>query len=489
MADQQDFPVTDAYDSMFGGQKEEAANFIPSMLPMKLNRPLIESVMEKAKKEKKWVLAFVIGTKPCFYKFYGSVVAANKANIPSFVINSNQHYDEILTHGLTEFNLQSQVACNLAIRGDLAQKSAELMMKMSWLARHLKKKWPGVTVVPVVLGDTIMTAIVPAAWMFSRIEKAIQVEAGLRSMTPEVIKRYKEVDIQTFIDQQFYGKWNLLRNEPFPEQWDTFTSAAGSEFLFAPVALNREHLLREGYPEKNIWTVGGVVVDALELKRKEKSEKSVFDLYPQLEKGNWIRMDIHRRENLTPVRFKAIMGSVAGLLKNGYSVNFIEMSATRNALDYYNLRPLINKMKKNKNFLHTSIWPEYSNVVEFFESEKCLAALTDSGGVQEELNLIGKPCLTCRFSTDRPESVFDAKGNILVPPVSSEYILSVIKHITTDTNLLKKMGNAKKLYGNNVGNKVISVLAKLIKKGEKPFKWAHEELGLWKETSKGVEYL
>ncbi|MEK6947268.1 MAG: hypothetical protein AABX32_06700, partial [Nanoarchaeota archaeon] len=100
MADQQDFPVTDAYDSMFGGQKEEAANFIPSMLPMKLNRPLIESVMEKAKKEKKWVLAFVIGTKPCFYKFYGSVVAANKASIPSFVINSNQHYDEILTHGL-----------------------------------------------------------------------------------------------------------------------------------------------------------------------------------------------------------------------------------------------------------------------------------------------------------------------------------------------------------------------------------------------------
>ena len=125
--------------------------------------------MERAKKEKKWVLAFVIGTKPCFYKFYGSVIAANKAGIPNFIINSNQHYDDILTHGLTEFNLQSQVACNLAIRGGLAQKSAELMMKVSWFARYLKKQWPNVTVVPVVLGDTIMTAIVPAAWMFSMV--------------------------------------------------------------------------------------------------------------------------------------------------------------------------------------------------------------------------------------------------------------------------------------------------------------------------------
>src|SRR3989344_8283674 len=177
MTEKNNLPVTGAYESMFGA-KEENENFIPSMLPLDLNRPLVKSLMEKAQKEKKWVLAFVLGTKPCFYKFYGSIIAANKLGIPSFIINSNQHYDDVLTRGLTEFNLQSQVACNLAIRGDLAQKSAELMMKMSWLAKYLKKNWPNVTVVPVALGATIMTAIVPAAWMFSRVEKAVQIEAG-----------------------------------------------------------------------------------------------------------------------------------------------------------------------------------------------------------------------------------------------------------------------------------------------------------------------
>ncbi len=489
MVEQKGFPVTDAYESMFGAEKPEGESFLPNMLPLNLNKHLINSIMETASKEKKWVLAFVIGTKPCFYKFYGSIISANKAGIPSFIINSNQHYDDVLTHGLKEFNLQDQVACNLAIRGDLAQKSAELILKASWFARYLRKNWPNVTVVPVVLGDTIMTAIVPAAWMFSRAEKAIQVEAGLRSMAPEVMKRYKNVDLDTFIDQQFYGKWLLLRNEPFPEQWDTYTSAAGSEFLFAPIELNRQHLIREGYLEKNIWVVGGVVVDALELKRKEKSSKSVFDVYPQLEKGEWIRMDIHRRENMTPIRFKAIIGAISDLVKKGYKINFIEMSATRNALDYYKMRDSIEKLKKHKNFLHTNIWPEYAHVVEFFESKNCLAALTDSGGVQEELNLIGKPCLTCRFSTDRPETVFDARCNTLIPPVSSDYIIKLINHITKHENLLKRMHNTKKLYGNNVGNKVINILSKLMAKGERPFKWSHEVLGLWKEKTKGLEYL
>ncbi len=488
MPEKKHFPITDAYDSMFG-KPEEHSDFMPSALPLNMNRQLIHSVMEKAKKEKKWVLAFVIGTKPCFYKFYGSIIAANKAGIPNFIVNSNQHYDDVLTHGLSEFNLQAQVACNLSIRGDLAQKSSELIMKMGWLAKYLKKNWPNVTVVPVVLGDTIMTAIVPIAWMFTRVEKAVQVEAGLRSMAPEVMKRCKDVDIETFIDQQFYGKWLLLRNEPFPEQWDTYTSAAGSEFLFAPIELNKEHLLREGYPEKKIWVTGGVVVDALELKRKEKPAKSIFSIYPQLEKGRWLRADIHRRENLTPTRFKAIMGAISELVKKGHNVNFIEMSATRNALEFYKMRSSIDKLKKYRNFLHTSVWPEYANVIEFFESKNCMAALTDSGGVQEELNLIGKPCLTCRLSTDRPETVYDAKSNILVPPISSKFILNVVDYVNKHDSILKKMESAKKLYGKKAGEKVVSVLDMLMKKGERPFKWAHEELGLWKEKNNGVEYL
>ena len=482
--------MKDAYESMFGAETiTEAEHFMPAMLPLTLNKPLIKMVMEQAKKEHKWVLAFVIGTKPCFYKFYGSIVAADKAKIPYIVINSNQHYDDILTHGIKEFNFQDKIASNLSIRGDLAQKSAELMLKISWFAKHLKKTWPGITVIPVVLGDTIMTSIVPAAWMFSRNEKAIQNEAGLRSMTPEVMKRYDEVSVPDFIEQQFNGKWILMRNEPFPEQWDTYTSAAGSQYHFAPVELNKQHLLREGYPEENIWTIGGVVVDALELKRKTKPEKSIFEIYPKLEKGDWIRVDIHRRENLTPRRFRSIVGAIKDLVNDGHNINFIEMSATRMALDFYGLRGDIDKLKSKKNFLHTTVWPEYGHVIEFFESDKCIAALTDSGGVQEELNLIGKACLTCRLTTDRPETVFDAKSNIIVPPASKDIIVKMVKHVSDNESLRKRMESSKKLYGSKVGEKFISVVAGLMENDDKPFKWAHDTLKLWRDNEKGIDYL
>src|SRR3989338_2946039 len=447
MAKQKTFPVTDAYESMFGSKVEETESFLPSILPLNLNKLLISSVMEKAKKEKKWVLIFVIGTKPCFYKFYGSIVEAEKAGIPYF------------------------------------------MIKVSWLAKYLKKQWPEVTALPVVLGDTIMTAIVPVAWMFSRKEKAIQNEAGLRSMTPEVMKRYNKVDIETFVDQQFYGKWMLMRNEPFPEQWDTYTSAAGSQYHFAPVELNKEHLLREGYPEENIWTIGGVVVYALELKRKTKPKTSIFGIYPKLEKGDWIRVDIHRRENLTPRRFRSIVGAIKELVKDGRNINFIEMSATRMALDFYGLKKEVEKLKGKKNFLYTKVWPEYGHVIEFFESDKCIAALTDSGGVQEELNLIGKTCLTCRLTTDRPETIFDAKSNILVPPASKEIIIKMVSHVSDNESLRKHIESSKELYGSDVGKKFISVVSSLMENDDKPFKWAHDTLKLWRDDEKGIDYL
>jgi len=80
--------MKDAYESMFGGETAAyAEHFMPSILPLTLNKDLIRDVMEQAKKERKWVLAFIIGTKPCFYKFYGSIVAADKAKIPYIIIN------------------------------------------------------------------------------------------------------------------------------------------------------------------------------------------------------------------------------------------------------------------------------------------------------------------------------------------------------------------------------------------------------------------
>jgi len=466
-----------AFDSMFGESTLDVESVDVKMLPMTINKPLLTKILETAQEEKKWVLMFVIGTKPCFYKFYGSIQAAIKQDLPFFILNAEQHYDAILTYGLKELNLEKYVAVNLSIRGGLAQKSAELFWKMNYLADYLKKISPSVPVVPIVLGDTILTGIVPPAWTFARGEKAIQNEAGLRGMTPKSSFDLKKIKPQDYALTQKDQEMILMRNEPYPEQWDTYVSAAGSEYLFAPLEINRNHLIREGYNPDKIWTIGGAVVDAFELKMREKAPHSIFEQYPNLEKHSWIRMDIHRKDNLTPIRFRNIIHAVKKLVEEGYYINLIEMNATKYALEQYNLMGVIEKLKQYPNFLYTPIWLEYSNVIEFFRSEHNYLVLTDSGGVQEELNLLRKPCLTCRFNTDRPETIV-AGSNILAPPISSEFLYEEIKYVYHSEELLHRVKQAPPLYGTKSGEKLIDIIKRLMNENAPLFSWAHTEMKL-----------
>ncbi|MHA1731268.1 MAG: UDP-N-acetylglucosamine 2-epimerase [Promethearchaeota archaeon] len=269
-----------------------------------------------------------------------------------------------------------------------------------------------------------------------------------------------------------------LDHEPYPEQWDTFTSAAGSEFLFPPLEINKNHLLREGYSPHKIWTVGGVVTDAFDLKLQEKPSRSIFEQYPVLEKDQWIRMDIHRKGNLTPRRFRSIIRAVKTLVEEGYHINLIEMNATKFALEQYNLMGVIESLKKYPNFLYTPIWLEYSNVIEFFKSPSSYLVITDSGGVQEELNLLQKPLLTCRFNTDRPETILNG-GNILAPPITPEFLTEEVKFVYNNDDLLKYMRSAPPLYGHQSGKKIVSILDELMEKNVPQFNWTHSELNLF----------
>jgi len=483
------------YDLMFGSPSASVVDrwkVIPDILPMQMEEARIRKAVEHARRSGQWLLLFVIGTKPCFYKFWGSIAAAREARVPYLVIDSGQHYDPLLTHGTREFGYRDEIAINLNIRGDLAQKTGELLFKTSWLARYFGQKWPDVPVVPVVLGDTIMTSIVPAAWLFCRNEKAIQNEAGLRSMSPVILRRLagdKSLNLDTFFQGQRQGGWERMTQEPFPEQYDTFTSAAGSQFLFAPTELNRRHLLQEGYPDDRIFVIGGVVVDALELKLKQKPARSIFQEYPALQKHRWLRVDVHRKENLTPRRFAAIIGGIKLLVRKGYYVNFIEMNATRTALQHYGLQSEIDRLRKKKNFLYTPIWPEYSQVIEFYKSPSLLAALTDSGGLQEELNMLRKPCFTCRFNTDRPETVQQGKGNFLIPPVNAEFVARAVDYAVGSPRLYDSMLEARPLYGRHVGAQFIAHLKRFMREKRRPFEWAHERLGFWKENAKRTPFL
>lgn len=108
------------------------------------------------------------------------------------------------------------------------------------------------------------------------------------------------------------------------------------------------------------------------------------------------------------------------------------MNATAKALELYDLGSKLKRLaeEKSDNFVITPIWKEYSSVVEFLDSGQCWAELTDSGSMQEELVYFTKvSSMTVRLSTDRPETIFDARVNILVPPLNAEWIVGSIEAV------------------------------------------------------------
>ncbi len=455
-----------------------------------------------ARKDNSPVLAIVTGTKPDFYKQAPLVIEAAKENLPVFVINTGQHFDEVLGFGIEEFNLQQFVGCNLQIRGDLMEKASEMIIKFGSFGRYCKKHFGTESLLPIVHGDTLVAGIAPLAWVFGMGQKVGQNEAGLRSMSPEAIKKLKagkdptKAEVRRFISSQFDGKWFLAREEPFPEQIDTWICSAGTQFFFAPTMLNRDNLVREGYPENFVHVVGNSVVDAIHQKRKEKSEQSIFDLYPQLEKGEWIRMDIHRRENLTHRRFASIIGGLVELIKNtDKKVILVMLNATVAALKQYNLDSKLQNLAKEHpdKFLMTPLWKEYANVIEFLDSGRCWAEMTDSGSMQEELLYFPKvTSLTVRLNTDRPETIFDAKSNVLVPPLSPGWIVSMVNEtFDREEGLGMKLLRKKQIYGKpgHVSKSIIRIIKKEFENGDANFyPWLHQRLGLWKE-GQGLDYM
>ena len=428
-------------------------------LPIKINGKVLDGAMADAARKGVPVIGVVIATKPDFYKQAPLVSEALRRRMPVMVIDTGQHYGELLRYGIKEFGLEKSICCGMQIRGNQSEKASELMLKLGSFGAYCRKRYKnGGNILPIVHGDTLVAGIGAIGWALGTGQKVGQNEAGLRSMSPEAMRRIRisgvpsKNEVEKFVDAQLNGKWFLAREEPFPEQLSTWVSSAGTKYFFAPTKLNRDNLVREGYPEEDIFQVGNSVVDAVAQKRREKAGTSVFDAYPKLESGEWIRVDMHRRENLTEHRFRAIIGALKRLLaETDLRFVVILMNATKVGLASYGLE---NEMKLLKarypdRLMLTPLWKEYAQVIEFLDSGHCSAEFTDSGSMQEELLYFPKVLsLTARLNTDRPETVFDAKSNILVPPVSAEWMAAMVKEAFSEGSPLgERLRRKKQIYG------------------------------------------
>ncbi len=402
----------------------------------------------------------VLATKPCYIKLASLVLACVAEEVPFLLIDSGQHYAPALTQARRELGYEHLLGAVFGIRGTLLQRAAQLAHCIEELAERLERGGLRQAAVPVVSGDTATAALFPPYWYLARGLRSVHVEAGLRSLGPTCPEGWEALGELT---EQRALPWRPFVDDPFPEGADTRLASVASELLLAPVQRNVEALLADGYSESCIRRVGSLSSDAVRLAQPLAARSDLFARYPELARGRWLRVDLHRRENMTPDSLGAVLAALGRLAADGMQVVLILTNALLAALRQHALEGRLEEARSQGLVVH-ELWPHYTDVIHFMQSPHCLGLYTDSGGLQEEATVLGVPCLTCRYSTDRPETVLDSHSNLLLPPVSENFVFRHVRRIF-DRPLEQSwpaLAAASELYGHDVGLRIARLL------GEQP---------------------
>lgn len=410
----------------------------------------------------RFVHVVTIATKPDIIKQAPVAQELQRRGELVLVCHTGQHYDHRYSGAmLEEFGLEVDI--ELGVSGGLTDMTSQMVRNFSAVLRELIGL--GLTPLPYIHGDTATSMAIGVASYLTQVA-CVHVEAGIRTITPkaEVLRGFLDDHEEGRFDWEAYRKAHLDPDtfergsrEPFPEQFNTRVSDAATGYHAAPVDLARDFLLAEGFAADTIEVVGNTVVDATEAARRDAEHATIFSTYPQIKGGRFIRICIHRRENTeNQARFTVLFDAMEGLVRAGHEVLFIRLFGTDRAIDEFGLRERLDDLAAAypSTFISSEVWPNYRDVIAAMQ--ECALVATDSGSMQEEMNILGIPCVTLRYGTDRGETLL-AGANVLAPPVSSEFIQTVITQALDD----ETFGRVDALYGTNVAGAVVDgVLAR-----------------------------
>lgn len=338
----------------------------------KLSGYFNKSLVDKLKKSKhKNVHIVLIATKPDIIKQAPIYHELKKQGQLVLLCHTGQHHDFRYSGGMEkEFDLNIDI--HLRIDGTLHQKIAQMIERFGEVVETVQTL--SKTPIPYIHGDTTTSMAIGLASYMHRAA-CVHVEAGIRTLTPKkeiYHKFYKDFKDGKFDWNEYYQTMQKKKNfergsmEPFPEQFNTRTSEPASGFYASSVDLVKQFLIKEGFPADRIVTTGNTIVDATLRAIKDSDKSKIFEKYPQLEGGNFIRFCIHRRENTqNKKRFTILIGAMEKLIKSGHNILLISLFGTETAIDEFSLRDKINTLVDDypDSFIYSDVWPNYYDVI------------------------------------------------------------------------------------------------------------------------------
>lgn len=328
----------------------------------------------------------VVGTRPEAIKMAPLIARLRAEEDPTQrfetqVVATGQH-EELCTRALGEFGIQADRTLSLAGSGrSLAETLAIMLEGLSSVFRTGTR--PDIV---LAQGDTTSVLAAALASSYDGIPFG-HVEAGLRSSDPR---------------------------EPFPEEMHRVLISKIAFRHFAPSAIARDHLIREGVDPRSVHLVGNTVIDAL---RTLETRTVGLPFRPKTER--FLLTTVHRRENQgAPLR--RICRAIAALVDRDRALSVV-WPVHPNP----NIRQSVFEQLGGRDRVHLLDPIGYGEFLSYMKESTLI--LSDSGGVQEEGPAFGKPVVVLREATERPEAL--AAGSSILAGSNPRKIVSAVERL------------------------------------------------------------
>jgi UDP-N-acetylglucosamine 2-epimerase len=343
----------------------------------------------------------IVGARPQFVKL-GPLSRELRKHHEEIIIHTGQHYDSGMSDSFFDQLEIPKPDINLEIgSGNHGFQTGKMLIA---LELELSKIQPDVL---VSFGDTNST--LAACLTASKMGiNSVHVEAGLRSF-----------------------------NRNMPEEINRIVADHTSDLLFAPTKTAMDHLASEGLQLKAHLT-GDIMVDAFNF---VQNKVNIDFLETEGIPESFSLLTLHRPYNVDDVSNLEIIFNKLGSIEETFV--FPIHPRTRKIID-------INSIQPPENFIliPPQGFIQFQTLLKYAQK-----VVTDSGGVQKEAYIAGKPCITLRTETEWVETV-EIGWNFL-----ADYKLEMF---VDDYNRFKPTSTRIDLYGINVAEKMVNLISKII---------------------------
>ncbi|RLV08727.1 UDP-N-acetylglucosamine 2-epimerase (non-hydrolyzing) [Streptomyces griseocarneus] len=306
-------------------------------------------------------VAVVLGTRPELVKLTDLVRLLGPA---AHLVHTGQHYDEELSgRFLTELGLPEPTFLT-GVGGQ--PRAVQISAALAQLDELFTAEPP---LAVVVQGDT-NAALSGALAANARGIPLLHVEAGLRSHDRNMPEEHNRVLIDRIAD-----------------------------VLCAATEDNRANLLAEGIDDTRIAVTGNTVVEAVHGQLPDAAGRTALLGRHGLAEDAYVLATVHRPENTdSPEALRAILTELAALATADRPVVLPLHPRTRARIEAAGLTDLLAP-------LTVSAPLGYGEFLALARHSALL--VSDSGGIQEECTVLGRPLVVVRRSTERPEAMAD----------------------------------------------------------------------------------